>query len=174
MVIFRDFRDLISFLDEPGERSGGSGRGPTSVRRVPHSQGVGSARSAARARRATNVHNANGGGLSGTGSGGSATIPAMPPSALSTLSPSALATTGRELSSADPIAELLSQVLIYLICAVKYGTLIARLIGYLSLTLTLFFLAVRGSALSFKLIKFLPTSTAPDATTISFYTTSPR
>ena len=51
---------------------------------------------------------------------------------------------------------------------------IARLIGYLSLTLTLFFLAVRGSALSFKLIKFLPTSTAPDATTISFYTTSPR
>ena len=110
MVIFRDFRDLISFLDEPGERSGGSGRGPTSVRRVPHSQGVGSARSAARARRATNVHNANGGGLSGTGSGGTATIPAMPPSALTTLSPSALASTGRDLSSADPIAELLSQV----------------------------------------------------------------
>jgi len=104
-------RDLISFLDEPGERSGGSGRGPTSVRRVPHSQGgVGSARSAARARRATNVHNANGGGLSGSGSGGTATIPAMPPSALSTLSPSALASTGRDLSSADPIAELLSQL----------------------------------------------------------------
>ena len=96
-------------MDEPGERTGGSGRGPTSVRRVPHSQGgVGSARSAARARRATNVHNANGGGLSG--SGGTATIPAMPPSALSTLSPSALASTGRDLSSADPIAELLSQV----------------------------------------------------------------
>ena len=56
------------------------------------------------------MHNANGGGLSGSGSGGTATIPAMPPSALSTLSPSALASTGRDLSSADPIAELLSQV----------------------------------------------------------------
>ena len=106
------YRDLISFLDEPGERSvGGSTRGPTSVRRVAHSRGgVGSAGSTARARRATNVHNANGGGLSGAGS---ATIPAMPPSALSTLSPSALAGTGRDLSSVDPIAELLQQVLQY-------------------------------------------------------------
>ena len=111
-IYFHIYRDLISFLDEPGERSvGGSSRGPTSVRRVAHSRGgVGSAGSTARARRATNVHNANGGGLSGAGS---ATIPAMPPSALSTLSPSALAGTGRDLSSVDPIAELLQQVLQY-------------------------------------------------------------
>ena len=51
---------------------------------------------------------------------------------------------------------------------------IGRLIGNRGLTLTIFFLAVWGPTLSFKLIKFLPTSTAPDATTISLYTTSPR
>ena len=43
----------ISFLDEPG---GPAGRSSAGVRRVPHSRGVGGT---ARARRTTNVHNAN-------------------------------------------------------------------------------------------------------------------
>lgn len=43
----------ISFLDEPG---GPAGRTSAGVRRVPHSRGVGGT---ARARRTTNVHNAN-------------------------------------------------------------------------------------------------------------------
>lgn len=89
-------RDLISFLDEPG---GPAGRTSAGVRRVPHSRGVGGT---ARARRTTNVHNANH-HQSQTSTGGLS----------STLSPSAAAAAAASAASRDsidPIAELLSQL----------------------------------------------------------------
>lgn len=83
-------RDLISFLDEPG---GPAGRSSAGVRRVPHSRGVGGT---ARARRTTNVHNANHHHSQASSAG-----------LTSALSPSTGATTR---DSIDPIAELLSQL----------------------------------------------------------------
>jgi len=96
-------RDLISFLDSPGQGSssggghaGGSISRPLGVRRMPHTSRGG----AARARRAANVH-AN---ASNAGHGGSALSSALSPSAAA-----AAAAAARD-SSVDPIAELLSQL----------------------------------------------------------------
>jgi len=86
-------RDLISFLDEPGgmHRQG-------AVRRIAHGRGGLSSHRTRRHNNPASSSSASGAAQSGSGSGG--------PSALSTLSPSAVSAR----DAVDPIAELLSQL----------------------------------------------------------------